>query len=443
MENSRTVKISKPVDLAEYIFNYFKDDDDIDEFPSIDVLEELFDCLFYTSLRSEEGQLINLVVTFYNPNSLPLKRKANPKSPYHSLFFPFEKPIRLEVGSLTKLGKAADPWSSSITISYDRENRLWMHGMIDQAIHLQNYLNLEDDLRPDQPGLFQVSITGIGSLRVMTGLALIATLKQESLITKHLNVFREGPVADIIKEMAEISNQFVLAYLNSKEIDVELEFLSNGKLIFSNTISRLLNKIRNYNHGGALLIINSTAEKDLDIKYRLKYDRLSTAIGGYKINKTSMNVESEYLDSEQPVSDKYRTLKSNDEFVAKELKGAIRFVASLSCVDGLVLLNRSFVVNGFGVVIKGLTYPKNVYISSTLIASERSLTEKNTEHYGTRHRTMFAYCFNHPGSLGFVISQDGDIRAITKVEDKLVMWENILTQKNLKGKAVLGPLKKE
>jgi len=45
--------------------------------------------------------------------------------------------------------------------------------------------------------------------------------------------------------------------------------------------------------------------------------------------------------------------------------------------------------------------------------------------YGTRHRSMFNYCAAHSGSVGFVVSQDGDIRAITKVGTKLVMWENI------------------
>lgn len=35
------------------------------------------------------------------------------------------------------------------------------------------------------------------------------------------------------------------------------------------------------------------------------------------------------------------------------------------------------------------------------------------------------YCYENPGALGFVISQDGDIRAITRVADKLVLWENI------------------
>ena len=35
------------------------------------------------------------------------------------------------------------------------------------------------------------------------------------------------------------------------------------------------------------------------------------------------------------------------------------------------------------------------------------------------------YCFAHPGSLGFVISQDGEIRAMTRVGAQLIIWENI------------------
>jgi hypothetical protein len=38
---------------------------------------------------------------------------------------------------------------------------------------------------------------------------------------------------------------------------------------------------------------------------------------------------------------------------------------------------------------------------------------------------MMRYCFQHPGSIGFVISQDGEVRVITKVRDALIIWENI------------------
>lgn len=447
METLRNIssKISKPIDLAEAVFNHFKVEDNI-ELPPLDVLEELFDCLFYTSLHSEEGQLIKLVVTFFSPTSVPVMRSPKLKSTFRWLYSPFENPINLEVNSLTKLGKAADPWSSSIAISFDKDNKLWIKGMIDQAIHLQSYLNLEDNSRPDQPGLFQVSITGIGSLAVMTDLELIATLKQDVLIKKQLNVFREGPVAEIIAKLATISNKNAKSYLlttaNEKDLDLDFNF-AYGQLIFSNTISRLLNKIRSYGHGGAVLITDSIKENNLDIKYKLSYNRLSTTIVKYKVNRTNKNIETQDWDDTTPESEKNRELKRESELIAKELKGAIRFVASLSRVDGLVLINNSFEVNGFGVVIRDLAFPKHIHFSSTLKATNLSLTTKSVENYGTRHRTMFAYCDKYPGSLGFVISQDGDIRAITKVGKKLVVWENILTQKNIKSKPIKGPRRNE
>jgi hypothetical protein len=41
---------------------------------------------------------------------------------------------------------------------------------------------------------------------------------------------------------------------------------------------------------------------------------------------------------------------------------------------------------------------------------------------------MMRYCYDKPGSLGLVVSQDGDIRAMTRIEDMLVLWENIDVQ---------------
>lgn len=41
---------------------------------------------------------------------------------------------------------------------------------------------------------------------------------------------------------------------------------------------------------------------------------------------------------------------------------------------------------------------------------------------------MIRYCFEMPESLGFVVSQDGDIRAMTRIGDRLVLWENVNVQ---------------
>ncbi len=45
--------------------------------------------------------------------------------------------------------------------------------------------------------------------------------------------------------------------------------------------------------------------------------------------------------------------------------------------------------------------------------------------FGTQHRAIMRYCYEHPGSLGFAISQDGGIQAVMRIGGQLVVWENI------------------
>jgi hypothetical protein len=42
-----------------------------------------------------------------------------------------------------------------------------------------------------------------------------------------------------------------------------------------------------------------------------------------------------------------------------------------------------------------------------------------------RHRSMIRYCASNEDSVGFVVSQDGDVRAITAVKNHVVVWENV------------------
>lgn len=97
-----------------------------------------------------------------------------------------------------KLSKAADPWSSSLAVYYDVDDNLTIWGMIDQAVHYQSFLNYETEEGPEQPGLFQTTITGIGSLVVIFDYELIATLRQNILISNFIDVFRRGAVSKAI-----------------------------------------------------------------------------------------------------------------------------------------------------------------------------------------------------------------------------------------------------
>jgi hypothetical protein len=111
-----------------------------------------------------------------------------------------------------------------------------------------------------------------------------------------------------------------------------------------------------------------------------------------------------------------------------EVLGAVRFIASLSCVDGFVFLDRRMVVHGFGVEVRTDNLLSDIHVARDSHANPKWMRQGELTQYGTRHRAMMRYCYDKPGALGFVVSQDGDIRAMTRIADMLVLWENIDVQ---------------
>ena len=423
-----------PSDLANVVFNKFKNLKNQSNKPSEQILVNLFENLFFASLKTEESNFTKVTVTLINsqnPDPKPPKRQVK----HRWSIITFEEQIDFNVQNIVKLSKAADPWSSSLAVDFDKNGKLFIWGLIDQSIHYQNYLHHESETGPEQPGLFQTSITSIGSLLVIIDYELIATLKQNILISKYTDVFKFGIVSDIIKS----HSQKLIEDLDDKLKD--LDSLDNQTWknqvnnLWTQTISRILIRIQNYHHGGSFIISNAE-NNNLDIKHRIQYDRLYKALKNkivYSIENSTISdlIYENYLDVENendiPLDLYLDESISNDNKIESndELKGAIRFVSSLSCIDGLVVLDDKLKVNGFGAVVKNFNLPEEVYISKAARFSVRSLESIKPNHFGTRHRAIFSHCWENVGSLGFVISQDGDIRAITRVENKLIMWENI------------------
>jgi len=433
---------SRPQDLALLVQNKLKLSRSKLALPDLKVLEDLFDCLFYSSMCKEESDLIRVTITFIDPEN-PDPTPPGRIVPERWSCVAFEKHIPMTTKSLAKISKAADPLSSSLAVYYNEKGELHIWGLIDQAMHYQNFLNYESDTDSEQPGLFQVSVSDIGTLNVMFDYELLATLKQNVLVKRYVDVLTIGPISKMLKKNADFLKVTMRDYLE-KNHPAELyadweDFLDN---LWIQTFSRLLLKIQSYQHGGAILIADDSV--DLDVKYRIQYERLTSAMIAHAMasvdNFVSENrIEGDFLAGRRSVS-KMLYLRESGSFYNKkgtgdEITGAISFIASQSCVDGVVLFNRSMVTNGFGAVLRAKKMPGKIYISATATATAKSLTPHDPKHYGTRHRSMIAYCWNHPSSLGLVISQDGEIRAFSKIEDKLIMWENIKIQQYLTKKS--------
>ena len=415
--------------------------------PNIKILTNLFETLYFVSMQTEEQNSISCYIVYIspdNPDPKPPKRIVRDRWGYTK----FAKSIPFTDSNLIKLARASDPRTSAFAVYHNKEGDLYIWGLIDQANHYFDFLNYNSDSDPERPGIFQTSINKSGHIVVYVEYEKIAELKINILTGKTLNVLEYGQVHEGLQP--GFKNYYDTIYLKlRKEVRSELkwrDFLTEWEAYLTDTwisaLNRLILRIQSYGHGGAFLISPDKSFKNLNIKYRIKYKRLQNALEKYGLselqefyvsdiistkylNKKNVNIPTKlYLDD--------AIVKFEIEESRSEIDGAIWFISLLSRVDGLVLLNQQLEVEGFGVEIMCNTEPEEIFIDDDLYANDKNMRKISYEHFGTRHRSMMRYCSQYPGSLGFVISQDGEVRVMTQVKNRLVMWENIRLQREFK-----------
>jgi len=405
--------------------------------PRLNNLISLFQSLYSASLHSEESRPITFDIVYLNPKDPDPKPPPNIRLARWK-YFRLSETLPLTVANLIKISKASDPRTSSLAVYHDdKSNKQYLWGLIDHGIEYYEFSNYDSDQGPERPGLFQVGILGTGHLTVLIDYERIAELRIDKLVLNSLDVFYFGPVKQRL-------TPGIQTYLRKTKasLPAPLRKLCSGwesSLIYdwTSTLQRLLLRIQTFHHGGAFVIATQRVPTGLNIKYQLQYRRLQTAIATrarltirnrHFLEKSSdymeTNADSLPMDFYLDESITANETRDNDN----EVDGAIWFVSLLTRVDGLVLMDQNLSVKGFGVEITYDEEPEGVFMAGDRDGSRQLLRRVDYNHYGTRHRSMMRYCANVPGSLGFVVSQDGDVRIMTQVHGRLVMWENIKLQ---------------
>lgn len=260
----------------------------------------------------------------------------------------------------------------------------------------------------------------------------VAELKLSDLVTVNYDVLRKGPIFTKLKSGII---EYVDAVYSRPDApkQVPAAWRHNPIDLSINTLNRLLLRIQNHGHGGTVLITPAQTQNGLNVKYLIDYPRLSQALQELIFEEllfdNNFDKTESYIENHRPIPvplylDSVISPGNLDD-CRSEIDGCVWFISLLSRVDGLVLLNPQLEVKGFGVEITYGLPPDNVYSAADELASENKLTAVDYNHFGTRHRSTIRYCWAIPDSIGFVISQDGDVRAIMRINDKLILWENI------------------
>jgi len=424
-----------PKDLARTVFSELKSRKL--GHPRLNILISLFESLYAASLHSEESRPITFDIVYLNP------KDPDPDPPpiiraHRWKHVRLSAPLPLTVANLIKISKASDPRTSSLAVYHHNEsNKLYLWGLVDHGIQYYDFLNYDSDQGVLRPGLFQVGILGTGYLAVSIGYERITELRIDNLVLKSLDVFYYGPIKQRL-------TPGIQTYLRNTRASLpaplrKLCSVWEHTLIYdwTSTLQRLLLRIQTYRHGGAFVITTQRSPTGLNIKYQLPYRRLQTAIATrahltirsrHFFEKTSayMGAKADELPMDVYLDESITNGQKRDS--DSEVDGAIWFVSLLTRVDGLVLMDPSLRVRGFGAEIIYDEEPKGVFVAGDRNGSRHLLRRADYNHYGTRHRSMMRYCAQVPGSLGFIVSQDGDVRIMTQVRGHLVMWEDIKLQ---------------
>jgi hypothetical protein len=398
--------------------------------PSLAILDKLFEVLFFASLHREEAQPISCRVAFIdrrNPDPRPPRRIVANRWNY----FQLSKELPFTVSNLVKLSQAVDPWGSTMAVHTNSAGKLRIWGLIDQSIHFSTYLVKEASTGPEMPGMFQAAINGVGEIAAYKRDVLVGELRRDALVTHQHRVFQGGPLHEKLVPWIKDYQRRVIEKADRDGYNSRDHWDDSLEDYWVSALCRVLIGIHRYGHGGAVLI--SDRADGLTPKYSLRYPRLAESLirfGTHEINHTfhSDTIFQKYIDQDMddlPV-DLYldETVESNElDETRDELKGCIRFLTSLSRVDGLLWLDSSLALQAFGVEVAEKEDPAKVFAAQNTEGSERK--KINLSHYGMRHRSMIRYCGFNPSAVGFVVSQDGGIKAVTKVADSVLVWDKV------------------
>jgi hypothetical protein len=398
-------------------------------------MSRLFEVAFYASLRTEESESIRCSITYINserPDRSPPERIVANR--WRCIRLP--EPIPLTPSSLVKIAKSFDSDASSVAVYAQRGGQLQIWGAIDQRGRRNRFITMETNEGAESPGLFECSIVGVGSLEVYRGYTLLAALRQGSIAIGFNDVLGEtGPVRRSLQPAIDDLVRRVRAEVGPRTFDERSHWVDRVTDYWTTGLARVLLRVQRYTHGGAIVVMPGASNAGLSIKYPIEYPRLRDALvrlSSLTIRRVAAEdtIHEDFLQTRQdelPVELYLReTVSRNDEDDTRdEITGCVAFIASLSRVDGAVVMDRTLAVRGYGAVIEVGELPRTVSAAQDVTGGDGALRKFDPRTFGTRHQSMMRFCHSQPGTVGLVVSQDGDVRAMTRVRNRLVVWDDV------------------
>lgn len=400
--------------------------------PTLDpaILKRLIATAFEASLLREENRPLTFRMILRCPDKFP--EVVGPPNGLQRL--PFDAPRPFTAQELRRLTPAVDHDRSLVGVCVDKNSELQIWGIVHSGPRwLEQFyggrgavLNLPDSLI--------VGVNDPGYLVISQGARPLCALEGGVLQDNRLNVFGSKwfpeLFADFRQELSQL-HQAARAESGAPWAAIDSNFT---RMVGRQMIQRLISTVQRSRHGGTLLIVpveraDALVQPNPWIKLKYKFTGEESRSRFRSLIVRTMNTlaaSNAHLSSGQPTVgwDEYGgavgpELAALDEAIFE----LAHMVATLTAVDGAVLVTQRFELLGFGGEIAG-ALSEVTSVARAFDPEGRIYGIESTEDVGTRHRSVYRLCHTLRDVLGIVVSQDGGARFVRWNEAQVTYWNH-------------------
>ena len=410
------------------------------------LLGVFFEALYQVSFRGEGQPQIRRVVWQES-----LGDQAGNQAEAESVFLRLRPPVPLHSGSLAALLAAAGTYSALLVsagpISKGEGPPLVILGMAPRCAEA------------GQSGLFGVEIIGPAHLKVDVGLDYPLELRRNRLSLSALNVFGGGPVRERLSALLRPVFPAVRALLPAGIAASPLLSggaipLPGGAVLISEqdwpytveqfwikALASLLERVSQTRASGLVALASHSgsgqteqwpAQEWAAPPHQAAYSQVRHLLEERAAEAIRQQVESVKLLSERltaaqiPLDDlslQEPPSRLRPPGSDPEISRALQTLASLTRAEGILRLDPHLNLVSFGGQPGGDMLPERVYLAEDVLGSE--LTPISLRSFGPRNQALLHFCYQDPEALGFAVTQEGEVRAMLRHEDKLIVWNTV------------------
>ncbi len=345
--------------------------EDDQQLPPREVLEKVCHVLLNVSTMREEHRYPAFRVCFIRPDSEYLNAYL------YSHTALFEKPISFKAKDLHNLAPALNADISYLMLDI-RGEEYKIVGIHSAYTTWEKVMTREIAVGNRMPRIPNIYVKGPGELEACLGEAPFVSYRSGTSVFFRTDTFTSTLVADELRKGSRVPDEERLRVLY-----------------------RILWRMGNYGHGGHIYIVPSveSCADFITIKYKLPVL--------FQFEKEGWDV------------------KHSPKNSAKNSMTYADMVAKFTAVDGSVVMTKDLDLLGFGTetLVDKVSWktPEMCFIGY-------DNKEDKTKHFddnGMRHRACYHFCNHVEGAVAIIVSSDGIVKACTKHEGKVVVYDQV------------------